>query len=394
MILFLTIGLMITGCGKKGEDKINNIDNGNIEDNDNIDKTKSTADNAKTSKINFPLKGITLTPKSFQGSDFTGFFEKAKEMVENNFEKEIGNDNQFIVSWVGDWNELGKDKSGPIVVAELAKTYGYIPLIELQFFTQSTGKLLRPLDETTKTEYKNSAVIFAEKYKPKYIALGIEVNTLYTSSPSNSHSDFKDFTNLYNEIYDKIKASSPNTKVFTIFQLEKMKGLNGGLFGGENNEEKAQWFLLKEFKTDIIAFTTYPGLIYKNPSEMPENYYSSIETNIEANLPENYKQIPLAFTEIGWHSDTTITGWESSEEEQAEFIKRFFEMTKALNKDFNKETNKEAEKEKSKETVSNIEFFIWSFMYDQNTIQPFDSMGLIDKDGNVKLAWEEWRENK
>lgn len=362
MILFLTISLLITGCGKKSLDNI---------DETSTDKTEIIEDNAKTSEANLPLKGITLTPKSFQGSDFTGFFEKAKE---------IGNDNQFIVSWAGDWNELGKDKSGPIVVTELASTYDYIPLIEVQFFTQSTGKLLRHLDETTKTEYKDNVILFVEKYKPKYIALGIEVNVLYTNSPS----EFKDFTNLYNEIYDKIKASSPNTKVFTIFQLEKMKGLNGGLFGGENDEEKAQWFLLKEFKTDIIAFTTYPGLIYKNPSEIPEDYYSSIETNIEANLPENYKQIPIAFTEIGWHSDASITGWESSEEEQAEVIKRFFEMTKALNKDADKE----------KETDSNIEFFIWSFMYDQNTIQPFDSMGLIDKEGNVKLAWKEWSENK
>jgi len=29
-----------------------------------------------------------------------------------------------------------------------------------------------------------------------------------------------------------VKSVSPQTKVFTIFQLEQMKGLNGGLFGG------------------------------------------------------------------------------------------------------------------------------------------------------------------
>ena len=266
------------------------------------------------------LKGVSLSPLSFQPADFTDFFVKAKQ---------AGN----IIGWAGDWNELNTD-NGPKVVVELAATYNYTPLIELQFFTQSTDLLLRQLDDATKQVYKNNAVVFVNKYKLKYLGIGIEVNTLSTKSPA----DFDAFVQFFNEVYDAIKAKSPDTNVFTIFQLEVMKGLNGGLFGGTNDPDKSQWSLLDRFpKSDIFAFTTYPSLIYKSPSEIPLDYYSEIQTHTKK---------PIAFTEIGWHSEAGPTGWESSEVEQSEFVMTFFDQTKDLKE----------------------EFAIWSFMNDQNGI--------------------------
>lgn len=287
------------------------------------------------------LRGITLTPKSFQSKDFTDFFEKSKQ-----FE---------IVAWAGDWSELSNEKSAPYVLAELSKQYNYIPLIEPQFFIQSTGKLLLSLDEETKQLYKTSLLNFVKKYKPKYIGIGIEINILYEKSPE----DFTAFTDLYNEIYKEIKQISPDTKVFTIFQLEKMKGLNGGLFGSKNNEANAEWPLMEKFSSDLAVFTTYPGLIYKTPAEIPANYYEEIKSKTNK---------PIAFTEIGWPSDSKVPGWESSEQEQLEFTKTFSTLTKNLN----------------------IEFEIWSFMYDQNTIEPFNTMGLFSSQGKEKEAWNSW----
>ena len=291
------------------------------------------------------LKGITLTPRSFQEADFKDFFNKAKEAGK-------------IVSWAGDWNELSKTNGAPAVVASLATTYDYIPVVEAQFFTQSSGRLLRPLTESTKQSYKSSALAFAEKYKPKYLAFGIEINLLYEKSPS----DFEKFVSFYAEVYDAVKAVSPDTKVFTIFQLEKMKGLNGGLFGGANNPDKAQWDLLNRFpKSDLIAFTTYPSLIYKDPSEIPADYYDEIDT---------HTQKPIAFTEMGWHSGASPAGWEGSEAKQADFVKRFFTLSGGLTR----------------------EMVIWSFMYDQSTIVPFNTMGLRRSDGTAKPAWTAWLE--
>ncbi|VVC03188.1 Uncharacterised protein [Candidatus Bilamarchaeum dharawalense] len=289
------------------------------------------------------LKGVTITPKSFQSNDFTDFFVKAKQAGQ-------------IVAWAGDWNELGGDKNGPEVTAELASTYDYTPVIEVQFFTQSNGQLLRPFDEKTKSDYKAKAVAFAEQYKPAYLGFGIETNVLSEKSPA----EFENFVQFYGEVYDAVKAKSPNTKIFTVFQLEKLKGL--GFFGTPNSQ--AEWSLLDKFpKSDILAFTTYPGLVYKSPSEIPADYYSDILTHTSK---------PIAFTEIGWHSAAEPVGWESSEEKQAEFVSVFFNRTKNLNP----------------------EFVVWSFLYDQNTTKPFDSMGLFSSNGNPKLAWNIWVASK
>lgn len=291
------------------------------------------------------IKGVSLSPKNFQSSDFTNFFSEAKQTGD-------------VVSWAGDWNELtNAQNGGPTVLATLASQYGYTPVIEAQFFKQSNGKLLRPLDSVIKKTYKEAAVTLAEKYKLKYLALGIEVNILYEKSPA----DFDNFVKFYGEVYDAVKEKSPNTKVFTIFQLEKMKGLNGGLFGGVNNAAKSQWTLLDKFpKSDIVAFTTYPGLIFKNPLKIPKDYYSEIKSHTAK---------PIAFTEIGWQSDTLSAEWKNSETKQAEFIKTFFDLTKDLNK----------------------EMSVWSFMYDPETFEPFRSMGLRRRsDGTAKPAWNEW----
>ena len=97
-IILIILILIISGCEKSAD---------------------KTPDDSKTSDLTKEsyLKGITLTPKSFQGSDFTDFFKKAQE---------LGN----IVSWAGDWNELSNTKNGgPTVVASLASQYDYIPII-------------------------------------------------------------------------------------------------------------------------------------------------------------------------------------------------------------------------------------------------------------------------
>ncbi|HEY49806.1 MAG TPA: hypothetical protein G4O13_07155 [Dehalococcoidia bacterium] len=295
-----------------------------------------------------PLKGVSLSPISFEADDFTDFFDKAKQAGD-------------IVMWAGDWIELGNTGGGgATVTAELASTYNYIPLIEAHFFTQSSGELVRPLDDATKQIYRNSAADFADRYKPEYLVFGIEVNALYEKSPE----DFDEFVEFFSEVYDAVKATSPDTKVFTTFQLERMKGLQGGLFGGENDPVSlSQWSLLDRFpKSDLVAFTTYPCLIYKAPSEIPLDYYSEIST---------YTTKPVAFTEIGWFRDGP-SGWESSQEEQAEFISTFFKLTGELEP----------------------EIAIWSFLYDQDIESPFETMGLLKVDETSSIALETWSAQK
>ena len=313
-----------------------------------IKKSDQTTD-SRDRVMNFTerQKGVSLSPKSFETKDFTDFFAKAKEAGD-------------IISWAGDWQELSREDGAPEVVAALARQYKYTPVIQIQFFSAKTGKLLRPLNSENKNKYRQSAVSFVKKFQPEYFGLGTEVNLLFEKSPR----DFDTFADFFSEVSDEIKSVSPRTKVFTVFQLEKMKGLGGGLFGGKNDTTKNEWRLLEKFsKADLIAFTTYPGLIYKNPSDIPPDYFLDIK---------NQTAKPIAFTEIGWSSGSDILGFESSESQQAEFIKLFFEKTKELAS----------------------ELMIWSFLYDQSTDHPFNTMGLFSKEGREKLAWREWRSNE
>ncbi|HIH51357.1 MAG TPA: hypothetical protein HA250_03295 [Nanoarchaeota archaeon] len=289
--------------------------------------------------------GFSLSPKSFQAGDFQEFFAKADES---------GAD---IITWAGDWAELGKENSAPFVVTELAPQNGFTPILLLQFFEQKNGEVIRPLDAETKAIYKALALDYVEKYHPDYIGLGLESNIFYEKSPR----EFENFASFYNELYAGIKEVSPRTKVFTVFQLEKMKGLHGGLFGGTNDASKAEWFLMDKFSTDLAVFTTYPSIIYGDPSAIPADYYTELRKHTSK---------MIAFVEIGWPSDSLIPGFESDEAEQVAFVKGFFTL--------------------SRDTDTGPEFLIWSFLYDQDVQVPFNSAGLIKRDGNPKEAYDVW----
>jgi hypothetical protein len=167
-----------------------------------------------------------------------------------------------------------------------------------------------------------------------------------------------DFVALYNEAYDVIKEVSPDTKVFTVLQYELLKGHNFWSLEPAD-ESKTQWWMLDLFKSDAVAFTTYPCLVYRDPSEIPDDYYSEIRDH-------TFK--PIIFSEIGWHSEASPAGWESSEEEQARFITKYHSLTEGFS----------------------VEVSVWSFLYDQDTLEPFRSMGLLRPDGTSRPAWDIW----
>jgi len=287
------------------------------------------------------LKGVSVSPKSFEQDDFLDFLEKVKQT-------------QDILLWAGDWMDVYKE-GAPKTFSELTSQYDYIPIIEVGHYIQESGDLFRPLNEENKKIYMDSTIEFVKKYKPKYFAMGVETNIFAKKNPD----DFEEFVPFYNEVYDAIKQASPDTKVFTVFQLENMKGLKMW----EIEESEPHWEMIDRFKSDIVAFTTYPGIFYKDPEDIPADHYTEIKQHTSK---------PIAFTEIGWHSATSPKGWESSEEEQAEFIRTFFDLTKDLN----------------------VEIAVWSFMYDPDIFEPFDSMGLINNDRTKRLSWYEWVEGE
>ena len=273
------------------------------------------------------------------------FFQKAKQAGS-------------IVEWAGDWDELQAGGT-PSVVAQLSSQNSLKAMIVVQFFTQSTGALIRPLSATNDQYYLNITTAFARQYEPAYLGIGIEVNTLYEKNTTS----FDQFVSLYGRVYDAVKSASPGTLVFTVFQLERMNGLDGGLYGGVNDPASSEWQLLNQFpKDDILAFTTYPGLIYHSPSDIPSDYYSQIASHSNRSV---------GFTEAGWQSGSIAGGWNNSETQQSDFVNRFFSLTIGLNR----------------------AFVVWSFLYDQNAAPPFNTMGLFYTTGAAKQAWASWLTN-
>lgn len=291
-------------------------------------------------------KGVSLSPKSFQGQEFANFFEEART---------VGN----ALTWAGDWDELSRAAGSPAVVATEAPKKGLTPIIIVTAFSEKNRvrSPIRALTKEVTDKYVSSAADFAKKYNLKYLGVGIEINRINKTSTSS----FDAFVTLFNDTYQAVKASSPNTKVFTIWQLENMKGLYGGLFGGKNDTTRDEWSLLSKLdKADLFAYTTYPGIIYKDPNEIPSDHYTNIK---------NRTSKGIAFVEVGWMSSASIKGYESSEEEQSRFVTKFGELTKSLGSEIN----------------------IWAFLYDQNIAEPFTSMGLIDKNGSARQALQVWK---
>lgn len=294
--------------------------------------------------IQVRLIGVGLSPRSAQPYDIIDFFKIAK-----------GAGNTLV--WTGDWKEFEYARGFPTLLVEQCYLNGLTAVIEVTAFNPSGGKLLRSLDEKTQQKYVAGAADFASRYQPRYLGLGADSDALYTRSPA----DFDKFVKLFDRTYDAVKAVSPSTKIFTSFQLENMKGLNGGLRGGANDPSKNLWSLLAKFpRADLIAFHTYPGMVYQTPAELPADYFTGIKA---------YTTKPLAICGTGWQSAEGVSGWPGSEALQAEYVQVFFSHSGDLN----------------------TEFSVWSYLYDPVAMaEPFRSMGLLRTDGSPRPAWHVW----
>jgi hypothetical protein len=196
---------------------------------------------------------------------------------------------------------------------------------------------------------------------PPYFALGIEINRYYEDDPTG----FDAYVNLYAETYDAIKAISPQTLVFPIFQYEKMRS---GVFFSGDDQTQPEWDLLDKFNehVDLVAFTTYPFLLYATPAELPDDYYAEIKRHTTQKI---------AFTEIGWPSaalsvmpDSPFGG---SPDEQSDFVRRFFSLTSDLP----------------------LEMALWSFPHDvgPDFNAAFTSISLRENNGTPKPALQVWQ---
>ena len=124
-------------------------------------------------------------------------------------------------------------------------------------------------DGAARRAFVPHAPVGAVNDQPKYLALGVEINSYEAQNPE----DFEQFVTLYHEAYAAVKELSPETLVFPTFQLEELHGLLPA-----NDPRPSQWSLIRQFQPnlDLLAVSTYPGLAFSNPDEIPANYYTRL----------------------------------------------------------------------------------------------------------------------
>lgn len=208
-------------------------------------------------------------------------------------------------------------------------------------------------DKTWREAYKQAVINVVKSSKPLYLSIGNEVNRWYEKygAEEDNPNGFQHFVSLYEEIHDAIKKLSPETKVFCTFAREIVS---------ENRE--ADLSVLSMFnheKMDLLVFTSYPDAVkgINKPSDIPDNYYSKALIY----LPDK----PVGFSELGWPSMEVFGG----EQAQADFITQ---VARRL----------------VRGQGMNLHLFGWAWLHD---LDENDHIGLIERDGAEKLAYEVWK---
>ena len=214
--------------------------------------------------------------------------------------------------------------------------------------------------EEVQRAYLTYVRYMAASYRPKYMALAVDVNLLY----GGNQAEFSRFLPVYRQAYDIVKEVSPDTRVFATFQYEDLLGQIPW------NTHDPDWELLDQFgnKLDIFAISTYPSLLATPVQELPEDYYTRAS---------EHTSLPVAIMDMGYSSGPGAGGVNvGSEAEQARFLLHALGAADRLG----------------------MLFVIWYAESDPKYVltPPLDayaSIGLRATDGKAKAAWAIWIQN-
>ncbi len=259
--------------------------------------------------------------------------------------------------------ELANDISGPwgrTFLDEYIRRNGMFPLVLVSFIGQNMT-LRTPPDmpgstlssEEWRRAYRKAVLDVVRTAKPPFICIGNEVNRWHEryGAAQGDPNGFQNYVTLYEELYDAVKAISPQTKVFCTFSREIVS---------ENRE--ANLSVLSMFsagKMDLLVLTSYPYAVkgINRPSDIPDDYY----LKAAACFPGK----PFGFTEVGWASLEPFGG----ENGQADFLK---DLTSRLTLD----------------RGLDLTLLGYAWLHD---LDDKDAIGLIYRNGTAKLGFEVWQ---
>ena len=138
---------------------------------------------------------------------------------------------------------------------------------------------------------KNYALRIVREFHPRYLGLASEINTYADAYPE----DFYNYLSLYQDIYDTVKAESPETKIFVTFQWEDLNNLWPQPEEKDYSPGKIKWNQIEIFepRLDLWVISSYPYITFDSASDIPDNYYSRLLTRTDKEL---------AVSEGGWIS--------------------------------------------------------------------------------------------
>ena len=214
--------------------------------------------------------------------------------------------------------------------------------------------------EEVQRSYLTYVRYMAASYRPKYMALAVEVNLLY----GGNQAEFNRFLPVYRQAFDIVKEVSPDTRVFASFQFEDLLGKIPW------NKHDPDWKLLDQFgnKLDVFAVSTYPSLLATPVQDLSEDYYTQAS---------EYTSLPLAIMDMGYSSGPGAAGVNvGSEAEQARFLLHALGAADRLG----------------------MLFVLWYAHGDPKYVldPPLDvyaSIGLRATDGKAKAGWAIWIQN-
>lgn len=320
--------------------------------------TEPPATSASTGLARFGVAG--LVPRNFPNSAAADWLDMYRSFAET------GGLAGVYVNWADSAASEGKVPAAVASSFAAAKEHRFTPLVALGVARDAPGGVTSTVDwknSAQRARFIETVTLIAREHRPAFLALGVESNRLWVSDPAA----FDGFVAGYSDAYDAIKRVSPATSVFTIFQLELMRGRAFLMTAKESTPP--QWDLIARFgtKLDVTGFTTYPFLAHQTPGEVPDDYYADAARRSPS---------PLALTEIGWPSAPLAaapsSGHGGTPEEQAEFVRRFFALTTALRP----------------------KLALWAFPNEYGSAGPasFASIALRQNDGTAKPAFAAWRE--
>ncbi len=207
---------------------------------------------------------------------------------------------------------------------------------------------------------RDETIALLNLFSPTYLSVGVEVNGYLEANPD----DFENYITLHRELYDEIKARSPQTKVALSLHYETLLRIDPLPGGSADDARRA---LIERFlpQVDVVAISSLPWPAFSDPIYVPLDYAERVS---------DFTDLPVIFSEIAW---TTDPASDSDEQEQLDYIAI---MSRALL------------------NAPQVELVAWAFMSDPppgtvlDGIESFTRIGLYDTAGVEKPALSLWRD--